>query len=499
MKFYQGAIMVFAFLLLFILPRANAETHSVFYFSTNCIEAQKHIASLRLNKATQLLATEKKAHPNNAAIAFLENYIDYYRILTSQDFSLIKSMEQYKTARFNLVKSIPESSPYRLYAQSEMHLQYAFVKVFNEEYMSAMLEFRNAYKYAVENQKKFPQFKQNLKTVGMFKALLGTTPNNYKWMLSVAGLDGNYIEGMAQLKTYLASKPGDEQTLDEQSAVFYYSLFHLNFGDKDVAWDVCVKNTSDYTTNLMSCYLRTFIGYKIGQTNDAITVLENRPKQADYESFIALEYYLGICKLNRLDDDADIHFKQFVTYFKGRLFMKDAYRRLYWFYLLRNENEKAQAYKLMGKKYGVTKNEEEKNVQREVDQGLAPDLILLKARLLCDGGYYAKAEEAIKQRKESELKTDYLKLEYHYRYGRILQEQNKWSKATEYFGYVIKNAPENTPYFFAPNACLQMGFIYKKLGFNQIAKSHFSAVKKYSKAEYISSFEIRAEKELENL
>jgi hypothetical protein len=497
---FKRAITVYTLLLFFVCPfSVSAETNSVFYFSANCIEAQKHIASLRLNKAAQLLAEEKTTHSNNAAVFFLENHVDFYRIVTSQDFTLIKEMERQKSARFNKVSAIPESSPYRLYAQSEMYLQYAFVKVFNEEYVGAMLAFRSAYNLALENQKKFPAFKQHMKTLGMFKALLGTAPKSYRWMLSVAGLKGDFDGGMSMLEQYLKNGSTPEQRLDEQSAVFYYTLLQLNFGDKALALSFCKTHTEDYNTNLLSCYLRAFVTSKSAQTDEAIKVLNGRPRGADYETFVALEYYLGFCKLNRLDDDADIHFKKFTTAFKGKLFMKDAYRRLYWFYLIRNEPEKAAAYKLMSKKYSTGNNEEEKNVQREIEQGLSPDLILLKARLLCDGGYYTQAEEVIKQHQIADLKTDYQKLEYYYRYGRILQELNKWSKATECYGYVIKNSPLNTPYYFAPNACLQMGYIYKKLGFKQIAKSHFANVKKYSNAEYIQNFEVKAEKEMEKL
>lgn len=500
MTIFKKAISVYTLLLFFIYAGPlQAKPSSVFYFSPNCIEAQKHIASLRLNKAAQLLAQEKAENPNNAAVYFLENYIDFYRIVTSQDISILKQMELQKSVRFDKLDDIPANSPYRLYAQSEMYLQYAFAKVFNSEYVGAMLAFRNAYNLAIENSEKFPTFKHHLKTIGMFKALLGTTPRSYRWMLSVAGLKGDFDGGMKMLDQYVKSNFTPDQRLDQQNGIFYYTLLHLNFGDKDMAMSFCKTNTEDYTTNLLSCYLRAFVASKSAQTDEAIKVLENRPRSAEYEPFPGLEYYMGFCKLNRLDQDADIHFKKFTSNFKGKLFMKDAYRRLYWFYLIKNEPEKANAYKLMSKKYGTGNSEEDKNVQREVEQGITPDLILLKARLLCDGGYYLRAEEVIKQHKLENLKTDYQKLEYYYRYGRILHELNKWSKATEYYSYVIKNSPLNTPYYFAPNACLHMGYIYKKLGFNLIAKSHFNNVKKYSNAEYIQNFEVKAEKEIEKM
>lgn len=486
-------------LFLFLFHASKAAVQSVFYLSPPCLEAQKHIAALRLVKARQILSEEKKAHPNNAAIGLLENYIDFYRIATSLDFSTFKTMEQKKSERFAVAKSIPETSPYHLYAQSEMHLQYAFAKAMNEEYVSAMLDFRSAYQLAVENQNKFPAFKQSLKTVGMFKALLGTTGKSYRWVLSIAGLKGNFEEGMKLLGDYFKADLSDEFLLDKQAATFYYVLLQLNYGDKQLAWNFCEEHTRDYSTSLMSNYLRGYTGMRTAQKEEAIGVLQNRPKSAEYEPFAALEYYYALCKLYRLDADADIYFKHFISVNKNKVLTKEAYKRLTWFYLVNHDEEKFLVYHGMIKRYGSSQNEDDKNLQREILAKTPHDVIVLKARLLADGGYYQKAEETIRQRNTTQFASEYQRLEYYFRYARILQEQNKLSKATEYYQLVIKNSPENTPWHFAPYANFYLGQIYMKLGFSQMARSYFVNVGKYKKAEYIETAEVRAAKELQLL
>lgn len=499
MIYKKGTVLFLHVLFLFFFTVVKAEKQSVFYYSQPCIEAQKHIAALRLGQAGQILEEEKKLHPNNAAIGFLENYIDFYRIVTSQDFSLFKVMDGKKSTRFALARNIPASSPYMLYMQSEMHLQFAFAKAMNEEYVGAMLEFRNAYQLATENQKKFPAFKLSAKTVGMFRALLGTTPKSYKWVLSIAGLKGNFDEGMSMLKNYLASDIAGEFILDRQAAIFYYVLFHLNYGDKELAWSFCEANTRDHSENLMSCYLRGYVGSRAAKTDEAINVLQSRPKGSEYEPFAGLDYYLAVCKLNRQDADADIVFKRFISHNKNKMLMREAYKRLSWFYLVNGDQEKFLLYRGFAKRYGQGQNEEEKNITMEISQKIPHDAITLKARLLFDGGYYQKAEEVIKQRKPEQLSTTYQKLEYYYRYGRILQEESKFTKAAECYSYVIKNSPENTPYHFAPFSCLYIGYIYQKTGFPQIAGNYFRNALKYSKAEYIETVQVKAGKELEKM
>lgn len=77
----KGAKLVFTVLLLFFMPATYA---SVFFYTPGCIEAQKHIASLRLAKAEQILAVEAKANPNNAAIPFCKIALTFTASLLSK-------------------------------------------------------------------------------------------------------------------------------------------------------------------------------------------------------------------------------------------------------------------------------------------------------------------------------------------------------------------------------------------------------------------------------
>jgi hypothetical protein len=44
-----------------------------------------------------------------------------------------------------------------------------------------------------------------------------------------------------------------------------------------------------------------------------------------------------------------------------------------------------------------------------------------------------------------------------------------------------------------------MGYIYQKMGFGQLAKSHFSKVESYTKAEYHEGIKVKSNKELQKL
>jgi len=492
----KGAKLGVTVMLLFFVYTLQAST---FHFTSGCIEAQKCIVTLRLNKAEQILELEKKLNPTNAAIAYLENTIDFYKVVTSQNPLDYKSAQQFKNSRFETAKQIPQSSPYYLYVQSEMYLQWGFIKVFQQDFLSSMLDFRSAYQLANQNVSKFPNFLPSQKTIGLFKALLGTTPKNYKWVLNIAGLSGNYEQGIQLIEKYLQSDIPEEYIIDKQLCIFYYGLFTLNFDDKKKAWEFVRNNTKDWETNLMSCYLRAFTANKAAQNEEAINVLTNRPKTTEYSSFPMLDLMLGQYKLYRLDADADLPIKSFINQYKGKVLLYDAYHRLSWFYLINGNMEKYLAYRELERKIKKSDSEEEKNTKYVLAKNLPQNITVLKARLLFDGGYYTKAEETIKQHDIDACKTTYQKQEYYYRYGRIFQEMHKYSSAIEMYAQVIKNSSKSSPYSFAPLSYLQVGIIYGKMGFKQLAKSNLEAAKEYSKAEHIQEIEIKVATELEKL
>ena len=115
----------------------------------------------------------------------------------------------------------------------------------------------------------------------------------------------------------------------------------------------------------------------------------------------------------------------------------------------------------------------DKNAQKEAVSGLAPDWFLLRARLYFDGGYYQKAYEVLKQKKEADFSQFIHKLEFYYRMGRTLQMLKNTNEAIKYYDLTIKTG-KNSKYYFACNAALQMGLIYEQYGQAAKAREFFN-------------------------
>jgi hypothetical protein len=95
----------------------------------------------------------------------------------------------------------------------------------------------------------------------------------------------------------------------------------------------------------------------------------------------------------------------------------------------------------------------------------------------------------------SDLPSRRDKVEYSYRKARLAHKLQDLPSAKRYYLQCIDlNGDE--PWYFAPNACLQMGYIVWNEGDLILAKSYFSKALTYNKHEYKNSIDSKAKSAL---
>lgn len=472
---------------LFFLLLAQAQKYTYSY-SPNSIIAIGAIEKLQLEKARTLIADERKKAPDNVALDYLDDCVDYYELITGGDRNRLALLEKNKSNRVSRIQKLAPLNAQAAYAEAEISLHWAILRLMQNEYVSGAMELRSAYQLHKKNAAAFPQFYATQKSLGFIKAILGTLPDNYHWILNIVGLKGNFKEGMALIETYLGqSRFLPEQALDKQQATYYFVLLNFYYGNKQTAWTHTLQQTTDYTENTLSCYLRAFIASRSAQTDEAIAILNKRPRGAEYTKYLDLDLVMGYAKLNKLEADADIEFKKFVTFSKNNSLKKDAYRRLAWSEWIQHDTTKYLTYKRLSAHSTSSKDDEDIQIDKELGKGIFPNASVLKARLQFDGGYYAQAENMLKTMNPGTLLSPFQQAEYYYRYARIMQEQKKYAKAIEYFSESI-NIAEKKDLYLAPYSALQLGNIYTKLGYPQTAVYYYNkaiAYKNYKDQGYI--------------
>jgi len=486
------------FLFLFAVCVA-APARASFDFNANCLKAYQQIFELKLTAARQLIAAEKKNNPENNIVPLLENYADYFYLLTTESKAEFERLERNKSDRLDRIEGGDESSPYYLYAQAEINLQWALIRGRYGEYFTAAREIRRANGLLQENSKKFPAFILNNKGLGLISAFLGNLPDGVlKSTLSTFGIKGDLQQGISMLDRLAELLPKSRFEPFYEEVVFYYAFVLNDIAHSREAYSKTMKYTSRISdSSLLKVYLQALVSTKNGHNDAAITILANRPSGTEYQPFPYLELLAGIAKLNKLDLDAVQDINRFLKINKGVNYIKDAYLRLSWTALLRGDTGAYAVNISKVKNTGFTYQEKDKQAQNEANAPM-PNLTLLKARLLFDGGYFLKALDVIGTARVAQFVAGRDQTEFYYRMGRIYDELGKRDAALANYQQAVDKG-KTLKYYFAANSALQMGKLYElNRDFNN-ARIWFNIAIKMKDHEYESSIETQAKAGLKRI
>ncbi|MBN4049626.1 hypothetical protein JYT36_00195 [Bacteroidales bacterium AH-315-N07] len=490
-KFWFTILLVISFL----------SVRAEFDFNENCKTAYQKILSLKMAEASSIINDEKNRNPANLIPLYLENYSEFLRTFIDEDKSSFKKFKENCEMRLELLEGGQSNSPYYYYTQAELYLQSAIARIKFEEYISASYDFYKAYNLYSKNVTQFPDFIPNKKGLGILHVLIGAIPSSFQWLIGILGMDGNIKQGLSELHELLDNKQAEYEYLHNESLfILTYILyqFHLNM---DRVWEIMQANKSELQDNPILCFAYSVVAMKKGNNDDGIKALLSNPVNNNHYPFYILDYQLGLAKLRRLDNDACIYFEKFIKSFKGRHKIKSAYQKLAWYYLLKNNTKRYHHYMNLCLKRGDAVIGEDKIAFNAAISENIPHKILVKARLLFDGGYYERALEELEKVSQNELIRDREKVELSYRYGRIYHEWQKLEKAVPFYKETISKGRE-LPYYFAANAALQLGYIFEGQNLYDEARKYYKLCLSMEDHEYKYSLDQKAKvalKRIENV
>ncbi len=477
-------------LLVFIRSATHAEKR--FEFTDDATKAYKSATSLHFQEASLLLSRMKSQDKENLIAYHIENYIDFLSLYLNQNPQEYKKLKANKEERIAKIKAGNPHSPYYLFVQADIRLQWALVALRFGEYVNAFQEISRAHKLLQKNQQKFPDFILNKKDLGILHALVGTIPDNYKWGAKLlGGLKGTIAQGRQEIEQVLQYAHRTDFLFEEETLVLYaFILLDIeNKGEK--AWKAIQSATWQPTENAMHCFILSTIAMRTGRNDQAIALLESRPKGQGFMPFPMLDWLLGIAKLRRLDQDAGQYLSAFVQHFKGENGIKEAYQKLAWHALLQGDKKSYSLYMKSLLNQGKAETGADKNALQEAKSGLIPDASLLKARLLFDGGYFQKAYQQLQGKTAADFSSAQNQLEYLYRMGRILHGLKRHKEAITYYDKAIEQG-RYKPSFYACNAALQTGLIYETLEQIPEARKYYTLCLEINPAEYKSELHQKA-------
>ena len=489
-------ILLYLFLALTGLTHLTAQTVEV---NTRCRRAYHDIIALRFDDARELISNEKTANPQNLYPIYLENSIDFLTLFMDENESYYHKIEEREDDRLNLLDKLPDNNPYKKYLKANINLQWAIAKLKFHDYFSSALGIRRSYLLINENKQQFPDFKPQQITLGVLHIIIGMVPDRYQWILSLISMEGTVPQGEQELYSSLNQADTDSSLRYLQPEILFYLGFtEMNLGlDKTKKKALMVRLAPFADHNLMLTFLNANMLARSGYNDRALQLLDSALLWKGYYPFYYLHYLKGEYRLRKLDSGANADYRYYATHFPGGNFIKDAWRKSGWCYLMQGDTSGYFVMTVKVLQSGTTDVDADKEAQKEALSAKVPNVTLIKARLLFDGGYNTEAGQVLKNADSSSFNRED-KLERLYRLGRIEQKSNHFKSAKRYYIITIEKGKNSTRYF-AGNAALQLGNIFEMEQNYPLALKYYQICRDLDFDEYETSIKDKAKQGIKRI
>jgi len=474
-------------LLLFMSLTAKAG----YDMNADCRQAYTNIMAFRLDESEIEIAQLKKSSPRNLIPIYLEDlsaFIKAFALEGKKDYEAFKI--ENKASADDLSEG-DKMSPYYNFCLGEVYLHAGLAELKFGDYTYAAWDIRKAYNLLEENTRTFPAFYPAFKDLLLLKSFVGTVPGNYRWMLKILGFEGDLKTSMGQFPSLINSldKNPEFQVYSKETRMLYgYLQYHL-LNKQEPAWKEVAEATTDYTQNPLSAFVRANMAMRLKKNEQAISILNAQVKNQPAIPY--LDYLYGLALLQHLNLKGSAYLVRYLKNNPGDNFIKDAYLRLGWAFLLKNDTIQYKNCLVLLKNYGQARFESDKNAVHEAERDYTPSLPLLKARLLYDGGYFNEAKKILTNETVSQFSRVEEKAEYNYRLGRIYESLEDTNTALKYYDAVIASYSSISEYY-APASCLYAGMLLEKKQEYDKARAYYKRCISFKNYTYKDSFDQKA-------
>ncbi|MFY7963704.1 MAG: tetratricopeptide repeat protein [Chitinophagaceae bacterium] len=436
----------------------------VYEFNTTCQQAYKEISQLKITNGLALIEKAKQQNPNNLIPIYLESYIDVLELFFNEDAAEYKKRKNRIDDRINELKKGPTSSPFYKFCLCNIYLHKAVISIRYGENMSAAWDAKKAYSLIKDNRKTFSTFAPNEMLYGSLQAITGTIPKGYKWLAAILGMKGSVTEGMQTLTKFVTSSdPWAKLFNPEGQLLFCYLNYHID-NKKDETLQHISNSKLDVVNNHLFAYMAANLSINNKQTETGKNIINNRNKAAAYMQTPIWDMQMGYAQLHKLElSDAIISFEKYLAVFKGNFYVKDVYQKLSWAYYLQGNTSAAQKARATILTKGGTDSEADKQALKEAKENKWHNVLLLRSRLLSDGGYNVEVLKLLAGKTVESFVKPEEKLEFVYRLARIYDDMHNDAEAIKHYNQAIDLGKDRTEYY-AARAALQTGMIYEKIG-----------------------------------
>ncbi len=456
----------------------------VFTFDKHVLEAYERVLDLRLESARSMIPDPQT--PQEIYVVSLSETLELIVTENPRNFTSYETSFEKRTSRKTRKDNADE-----LTLQAELNLQWAYVYLKFGKELDAALRLRQAYLYTHDVRKRFPEYEPILKTAGLLNVMIGSVPDKYNWILGLLGMEGSVNTGLSQLKKLAASNHpfAFESTLWHA----FTTGFMLQQPEKAILEMEYVLTLRPQ--NPLALFMIANFHMKNGSSEEALKYL--RPELAF--TVIYTNYLRGEVFLHKADYTNAVHeYSLFLHHYRGQNYIKDAHYKIGLCYWLDGKQDEAIIAFREAESNGKEVTEADKHAAKNLASSELPSVPLTRARFFTDGGYYREAEEIFNSIDPESLRARKHQVEFFYRKARLYHKLERTGEAREnYLKTIDMSADEE--WYFAPNACLQLGYIAIAQGQSVEARRYFEQALSYRRHEYKNSIDSKARSALAQL
>jgi hypothetical protein len=428
-------------------------------FNTNCQSAMQAILDLRITDARFLIAQEKRLHPENGYVIYLEHYAESVELIITENEGIYNKLLNSYAERTDQMDRLDDGTPDNKWLQAEMLFHTGLAQIKFGTRLSGASKMLGAYRKIRDHRHKYPHFWQNQKLTGIFNIILDFIPPSMRWAADMFGISGNSELGLYQLRHYAELAMATPGFAEE--AVMITNLGYKLAWQEEQGLAFIAQQDEHILGNTLVKYLYASTASFTNRSELALQILAGVRREELQVEFYSLDYLTGRCKLNHLEPDASVYLQRYLDRYPGLDYKKDVCNRLSFYYLIQGDQQKFEDYRARIAVVGQEMRDPDQDAVIESKSSLVPHVGLLKARFLCDGGYFEEALEIMKSIDPELLPEPACRIEYHYRLGRIMQLSGFPDKAIPEF-IIAYDDGAAFPYTFATRAALQLGKIYEE-------------------------------------
>mgnify|MGYP003575461489 CR=1 FL=1 len=474
---------------LFLLGLAAPSKAQTWNFDDSTRAAYQLVLDLRTDEARKLLASTQTitGHyvlllANSLELALTE---DKKRFAASEDW-FRQLLDDY--ARKN--------DPASLLLMAEAHLQWSFIYVKFGHELEGAFHLARAYELIEATRERSTDLVPSQKTFGLVQVILGAVPDQYNWLMSLMGLDGSMDYGLKALADSVLLECDFALEASLMGALINGFILQRPKVAEALIDEILDQESSP---NYLTTYVAALLAIKDSKSERALTLLNtiaDRPGALPlhYANYLRGEIFLH----KAVYDSATSCYEKFLAGYSGQNFRKDARYKIGVCHWLSGDDEQARIHFERAENEGVETSEADRSAAASLRIKTFPHRLLSKARYAMDGGYFEEARRILSAIADGDVSEKSHQIEYYYRRARLEHLTMRIQPAKLFYGQTIDLAADE-PLYFAPNSCLQMGYILVAEKNIPEAKKYFRRALKYRKHEYKNSIDSKARSALNSL